>query len=191
MSHIAVKHLALADYLIRNPSSPPEADDAYDEEYIINSIIPHYKFITKYGCPGNRFNHSQHDTTNTTPRKKKQSERREQTAIDYLNATLKSRTNITKAKKTEMDVKSINNLEIAYPSAENRHLDARWRDIVKTGIYRQSGDRWKNITNRSSFEMKEKQLKNSYDKSLETLKIEYNNTRQRASNQKRDEASNG
>ena len=90
-----------------------------------------------------------------------------------------------------MDVKTINNLEIAYPSTENRHLVARWRDIVKTGIYRQSGDRWKNITNRSSFEMKEKQLNNSYDKSLETLKKEINNTRQRAFNQKQDEASNG
>ena len=32
VSHIAGKHLALTDYLSRNPTAPPQADDAYDEE---------------------------------------------------------------------------------------------------------------------------------------------------------------
>ena len=42
-----------------------------------------------------------------------------------------------------MDARTIDNLEGAGPSAENRQLIARWRDIVKPGIYRQSGGRWK------------------------------------------------
>ena len=37
----------------------------------------------------------------------------------------------------------MNNLEIADPSAETRQLIARWREIVKPSIYRQSGGRWK------------------------------------------------
>ena len=42
-----------------------------------------------------------------------------------------------------MDARTIDNLEIADQSSETRHLIARWRDIVKPGIYRQSGGRWK------------------------------------------------
>ena len=36
VNHIAGKHLALTDYLSRNPSALPQTDDAYDEEYVIN-----------------------------------------------------------------------------------------------------------------------------------------------------------
>ena len=42
-----------------------------------------------------------------------------------------------------MNAKNINNLEIADSSIETRNLVARWRDIVKPGIYRHSGGRWK------------------------------------------------
>ena len=42
-----------------------------------------------------------------------------------------------------MDATTVNNLEIADPSAETRNLIARWRDIVKPGIYRQYGGYWK------------------------------------------------
>ena len=41
VNHIAGKHLALTDYLSRNPSTPPQTDEAYDEEYGINNVIPH------------------------------------------------------------------------------------------------------------------------------------------------------
>ena len=42
-----------------------------------------------------------------------------------------------------MDARTIDNLEIADPSAETRHLIARWRDIVKPSMYRLSCSRWK------------------------------------------------
>ena len=42
-----------------------------------------------------------------------------------------------------MDARTIDNLERADKSAETRYLIARWRDIVKPGVYRQSGGRWK------------------------------------------------
>ena len=47
------------EYLSRNPSAPPQADDAYDEENVINSIIPHYKFMAKYGRLSNQLDQSQ------------------------------------------------------------------------------------------------------------------------------------
>ena len=42
-----------------------------------------------------------------------------------------------------MDARAIDNLDIADPCAETRNMLPRWRDIVKLGIYRQSGGRWK------------------------------------------------
>ena len=45
----AGKHLALTDYLSRNPVSKPESIEIYDEEYVINCIIPLLEFINNYG----------------------------------------------------------------------------------------------------------------------------------------------
>ena len=42
-----------------------------------------------------------------------------------------------------MDARTIDNFELADPSTkESRNLIARWQDIVKPGVYRQSGIRW-------------------------------------------------
>ena len=62
VNHIAGKHLALTDYLSRNPTAPPQTDDAYDEKYVINNILPHYKFISKYGCLSNQSDQSEGGT---------------------------------------------------------------------------------------------------------------------------------
>ena len=91
VSHIAGKHFALTHDLSRNPSAPPQADDVYDEEYVINNVIPHYKFVTKYGCLSNHFNQSKHGTQQETTRKAnntpKHSKTREQIAIDCLKSS--------------------------------------------------------------------------------------------------------
>ena len=50
VNHIAGKHLALTDYFSRNPNAPPQRDEAYEEEYVINSIVPLYEFVSKVGC---------------------------------------------------------------------------------------------------------------------------------------------
>ena len=148
VSHIAGKHLALTHDLSRNPSAPPQADDVYDEEYVINNVIPHYKFVTKYGCLSNHFNQSKHGTQQETTRKAnntpKHSKTREQIAIDCLKSSQVSSSFQTASKvKIIMDARTIDNLERADKSAETRYLIARWRDIVKPGVYRQSGGRWK------------------------------------------------
>ena len=49
IKHIAGKHLALTDYLSRNPISKPEPIENYDGEDVINCIIPLLEFINNYG----------------------------------------------------------------------------------------------------------------------------------------------
>ena len=49
MKHIAGKHLALTDCMSRNPISKPEPLEKYEEEYVINCIIPLLEFIDTHG----------------------------------------------------------------------------------------------------------------------------------------------
>ena len=139
--HIAGKHLVLTDYLSRNPTAPPQADDAYDEEYVIKNIVPHLKFMNKIGCLSNQIDQSQHENLRNKP---KQSKTRDQTAIACLNRPTNSCAYLASDNSNSiMDAHTIDNLERTDPSAETRNLIARWRDIVKPGVYRMSGGRWK------------------------------------------------
>ena len=97
VNHIAGKHLALTDYLSRNPTAPPQTDDAYDEEYVINNILPHYKFISKHGCLSNQINQSAGGTDESEHKtnKSRSKEAREQTAIDCLDNTALTRTSLS------------------------------------------------------------------------------------------------
>ena len=163
VNHIAGKHLALTDYLSRNPSAPPQTDDVYDEEYVINNILPHYKFISKHGCLSNHTNQSENGTTDSerkTNNEPRSRETREQSAIDCLN-NLPSTREIhhlqnSSNSKTTMDARTIDNLEAADSSPETTELIQRWRNIVKPGIYRLTGGSGKNTTNQNSSEMREK-----------------------------------
>ena len=49
IKHIAGKHLNLTDYLSGNPISKPEPNENYDEEFVINSILPLLEFIDPHG----------------------------------------------------------------------------------------------------------------------------------------------
>ena len=157
VNHIAGKHLALTDYLSRNPSAPPQTDDVYDEEYVINNILPHYKFISKYGCLSNHANQLENGTTKSerkTKNEPRSRETREQTDIDCLNnlpSTRKTHLQNSSNPKIIMDARTIDNLEAADPSPETTELIQRWRDIVKPGIYRLTG-----ATSQNSSEAREK-----------------------------------
>ena len=135
--HIAGKHLALTDYLSRNPTAPPQAaDDAYDE-YVINNIAPHLNFMNKFGCLSNQIDQSQRENLCNKPKKSKT---REQTAITCLNRPTDSCAySAFDNSKSIMDAHTIDNLERTDPSADTRNLIAPWRDIVKPGVYRMSG----------------------------------------------------
>ena len=56
IKHIAGKHLALTDYLSRNPISSPEPIENYDEEYVINCITPLLEFINNCGSITGKMN---------------------------------------------------------------------------------------------------------------------------------------
>ena len=177
ISHIAGKHLALTDYLSHNPSAPPQAYDAYDEEYVIHNIFPNYIFVTNIGCLSNHFNQSQRRTQNKTPRKAniepKQSKTRERSAIDCLKNVQISRSNyIATENKFTMDARTIDNLEQADPSAERRHLVARWRDIVKPGIYRLSGGRWKKYQQPKFLRNERRLIEEKFQQAIKTRKTE-------------------
>ena len=42
-----------------------------------------------------------------------------------------------------MDAKTIENIETNYSSAKKTKLTTRWKEIVKPGIYRMTGGRWR------------------------------------------------
>ena len=48
IKHIAGKHLGLTVYLGRNPVFKPEPIENYDEEYVINCIIPLMEFVNNH-----------------------------------------------------------------------------------------------------------------------------------------------
>ena len=147
MNHITGEHLALTDYLSRNPTAPLQTDDAYDEEYVINNILPHYKFISKYGCLSNQFDQSEGETDKSEHKannKLRSKETREQTAINCLNNTASTRIKDKPPNSNStMDVRTIDQIAATDPSVETAELIQRWKDIVKPGIYRLTGGKWK------------------------------------------------
>ena len=83
VNHIVGKHLVLTAYRSRKP----QADDTYDKEYVINNILPHYSFISTYGCLSNHSNQSESGTENNERKannKPRTNDARQQTAIDCL-----------------------------------------------------------------------------------------------------------
>ena len=83
-----------------------------------------------------------------TTKKLKTNDARQQTAIDCLYSDIHTRSNSNNLNNVKhntitMDAKTIDNIEATYKSAEVTELTTRWREIVKPGIYRMTGGRWK------------------------------------------------
>ena len=165
VNHIAGKHLALTDYLSRNPVLPPQADNTYDEEYVINNILPHYSFISKYGCFSNHLNQSENATEQNERKannKPRTNDARQQKAIDCIYSdtyTRSSSNNVNNIQHTKltMDVKTIENIETKYNSAaEITELTTRWKEIVKPGISRMIGENGNATMSPNSFATREK-----------------------------------
>ena len=164
VNHIAGKHLALPDYLSRNPVSPPETHDAYDEEYVINNILPHYSFISKHGCLSNHIHQIERGTEKSerkTNKKLRTNDARQQTAIDCLYSDTHIRSNSNKLNKTKrttitMDARMIDNIEESNTSAEVTKIITRWREIDKPGVYCMTRGRGNSTTNLNSFATKGK-----------------------------------
>ena len=117
VNHIAVEHSAFTDYLSRNPTAPSQAYEAYDEKYVINNILPHYKFLSKYGCLSNQMDQSEkvNEIEHKTNNKPRSRDACEQTAIDCRESSTlshgKSTISNLNSSKVRMDAKTIDNLE--------------------------------------------------------------------------------
>ena len=125
---------------------PPQTDEAYDEEYVINNIIPHYKLISKHGCLSNHANQSERATVESEHKannKPRPQDTHKQTAIDCLNDSALTRLISIDNSNFKMDVKTLDNLAAVDFSAETNQLIRRWKEIVKPCIYRMTGGKWK------------------------------------------------
>ena len=143
VNHNTGKHLTLTDYLSRNPIAPAQRDGAYEEEYVIDSIAPHYGFDSKFGCLSNHFNQSQSAKipTKLTKANKYQStgNTRKQNAISSLDCTANSDVEFkSKIKLITVDAKTIGSLEKIYSSKKTTDLIEKQQNIVKSGVYRLS-----------------------------------------------------
>ena len=65
VNNTAGKQQALTENLSRNPNASPQKDEAYKEEYVIHSVVPHNNFSPEIGCFSNYFNQSQSEITPT------------------------------------------------------------------------------------------------------------------------------
>ena len=131
----------------RNPSAPPQTDDAYDEEYIISNILPHCKFISKHGGLSNNANQSESETDDNernANNKSRSQDARKQTAIDCPgNTTFTSNSKVTNSINFTMDARTIGNLAAVHSSAKTTEVIQRWKEIVEPGLYSMRGGKWK------------------------------------------------
>ena len=114
VNHIAGKRLTLTDYLSRNPLLPPRTDDdAYDEEYVINNVLPHYNFISKHGGLSNHTNQSESRTEKSETKannKPRTNDARQQIAIDWLYIDTHTRIDDKSVRERELSSLPLNKL---------------------------------------------------------------------------------
>ena len=162
INHIAGKHLALTDYLSRNPVMKAESEDLYDEEYVINNIIPLYWFVAKNGSINDQ-RRKELDETNQSRKNETKEEQLINTNGVRTNKqansahTLRERNSLTphisinsvanqkSIESKNMQVNSIllEELERTDKSAETQELIRRYKEITKPGGYRRSAGKWK------------------------------------------------
>ena len=159
IKHIARKHLALTDYLSRNPISSPDPIENYDEEYVINCITPLLEFINNHGSITSKMNkEARTDDIEKCERKFNQSEssKRNEPKSDWNKTNKRSsllpqlnivdRNTINNEKhnhETIMDIRRIEQIEADDPSEETQQLVNRWKELVKPGNYQTSKGNWK------------------------------------------------
>ena len=157
IKHVAGKHLKLTDYLSRNPISKPEPIENYEEEYVVNCIIPLLEFINTHGSvtdekertartdqkKSNQTNsqsnsrHVQKLQTNDSKHQHRSSLLSQQNSV----RTYQLKDNYSQSK--EVDLKTIELIEKQDPSAETFKLTTRWKEITKPGDYRYTQGQWK------------------------------------------------
>ena len=140
INHIAGNHLALTDYLRRNPVMNANSDDIYDEEYVINCIIPLHAFTDQFGCLSNAETKSTSQTSQSETRgvNKTAADKQNQSKIEHSRIQL-----VNLDRKMPIKNHIIDRLAELDQSEDTQRLIARYREIIKPGVYRKSGGKWK------------------------------------------------
>ena len=156
IKHIAGKHLKLTDYLSRNPISKLEPIENYDEEYVINCVIPLLEFINIHGSITDEKKveaqtdevavsaNNQSQTRSVNEIQLSEHEQDKQWSLKSSKSKVRSNTADTnQTVQNRMDIKTIESIEKDDPSEETLRLTTRWREITKPGDYRFTQGQWK------------------------------------------------
>ena len=159
IKHIAGKHLALTNYLNRNPISKLEPIENYDEEYVTNCIMPLLEFINNYGSVASQkkleartdqneqreqiINQSERSRPNK-PKPKENKTNKRSSSLPHSNTVGTTKLNIIQTvQEITMDIRRIEQIEKEDRSEETLNLTKRWKELVKPGEYRTSNGVWK------------------------------------------------
>ena len=133
--------MKVTDYLSRNPISKPESIENYDEEFVINCIIPLLEFINNYGSitderetttRANQMNsHKTNSQSNSRFVLKLQTNNiQQQNRSSLLTQQYSVYTHRYKDRQTQnnkMDLKTVETIEKEDPSEETLKLTSRWK----------------------------------------------------------------
>ena len=157
IKHIAGKHSMLTDYLSRNPVPKPVPIANYDEEYVINCIIPLLEFINTPGSISDEKKATMQLENNTAKQNNNQSQTRsvnkQALTINQMNELKPFQTLQTSEpndsyrkfdhRSINMDIKTIESIEKDDPSEDTLRLTRRWRENTKPGDYRFTQRQWR------------------------------------------------
>ena len=157
MKHIAGKHLTLTDYLCKNPIAKPEPIEKYDEEYVINCIIPLLEFINAHGSISDKKKAARQTDRTTAQQTNSQPQTRsvnkqpltinqlnEHKPFQTLQANEPNDSHIKSSYRSiNMDIKTIESIEKDDPSEDTLQLTSRWREIIEPGNYRFTQGQWR------------------------------------------------
>ena len=156
--HIAGKHLALTDYLSKNPISKPEPIENYNEKYVNNCIMPLLEFINNYGSVASQknleartdqneqreqiINQSERSRPNKPKPKENKANKRSSSLPHSKTVDTNKLNTIQSVQEITMDIRRIEQIEKKDHSKEILNLTKRWRELVKPGEYRTSNGVW-------------------------------------------------
>ena len=156
IKHIAGKHLKLTDCLCRNPISKPEPIENYDEEYVINCVIPLLEFINTHGSITDQEKleaqtdevaasaNSQSESRSVNKIQLSENEQDKQWSLKFSQSKVRSNTADTnQTVQNRMDNKTIECVEKDDPTEETLRIKTRWKEITKPGDYRFTQGQWK------------------------------------------------
>ena len=151
IKHIAGKHLALIAYLSRNPVSKPESIENYEEEYVINCLIPQLEFIntnssiseskkkgirTDHSKEGEQITMQSQDDKQHKPKCERNKSNSRISLLLIQNTVNYAVQNIKSQDETKMDIKKVEQLELDDSFEETLTLINRWKDLAKPADYR-------------------------------------------------------